>query len=136
MRGETDRDIAWLLRSVEDGDEKPNNGHTPKDALWKNSDEQERAYDRNHELKVPIMRQDWRLMAACRDMEVEVFFPKKGASRQAFEVARTICKNCVVQVECLDYSIDAKEDGGVWGDYTVEQRKAVRSERSKTKEAS
>lgn len=54
---------------------------------------------------------NWRLLAACRGLDPELFHPERG---QSTEDAKAVCwEECPVQVECLEYAIDAGEILGV-----------------------
>lgn len=75
---------------------------------------------------------DWRLKAACRGMDPEMFFTSDGfetkQERDEREVeAKSVCARCPVRAECLDYSIKAGERYGVWGGLNeLERRSLVR----------
>ena len=53
------------------------------------------------------------------------------AIKQANE-AKSICNECVVKVDCLEYAITSNQDSGVWGGTTEEERKSIRREYRKT----
>ncbi len=55
--------------------------------------------------------EDWKDSAACRGMDVSIFFPvrRRGMSTSSgADIARQICQGCAVQQECLD---DVMENG-------------------------
>jgi WhiB family redox-sensing transcriptional regulator len=69
----------------------------------------------------------WMDRAACRDEEPELFFT--GGDHDMTDQwrtieARSVCRLCPVQVECLRYAIAIKADG-VWAGTTPQQRKAL-----------
>lgn len=57
------------------------------------------------------------------------FFPvSKGASRKvAEEQAKTLCRMCPIQGECLILALQLKEPHGVWGGLTPEERRNSRT---------
>lgn len=64
------------------------------------------------------MDQGWRLDAACRGQDTEVFFPTVDA-RPALE----ICASCPVTSECLDFAIRNEVSDGVYGGKVFKQRR-------------
>ena len=60
----------------------------------------------------------WMADAACRDVDVSVFYPYEPA----FEPAKAICNGCPVRAECLDYAIIGREEYGVWGGLSPQER--------------
>ncbi len=71
---------------------------------------------------------DWRASAACKDADPEVFFPRGNVGGKRYmdnvEMARVICRTCVVAADCLDWALATKADG-VCGGTTEEQRAAM-----------
>lgn len=63
---------------------------------------------------------DWMPMANCRDMDVELFFPKLGANMDPF--AREVCLDCPVIEECAWYANETKADHGMLGGMTPDER--------------
>ena len=66
----------------------------------------------------------WRELAACRGIDLGVFFPERGASAGP---ARQVCAGCPVRQPCLDYAITNRIAYGVWGGLTERERRALRS---------
>ena len=66
----------------------------------------------------------WRQQAACRGIDLEVFFPERGESA---EPARQVCAACPVRRPCLDYAIINRITHGIWGGLTERERRALRS---------
>ncbi|MGB4967495.1 MAG: WhiB family transcriptional regulator [Candidatus Saccharimonadales bacterium] len=74
------------------------------------------------------MSGDWRDDAACLGTDPEVFFPE-GAKREAAlqaEMAKRICKSCVVVETCLKWALETGQDSGVWGGHTQDERRALK----------
>jgi WhiB family transcriptional regulator, redox-sensing transcriptional regulator len=71
---------------------------------------------------------DWRMSAACRDLDPDLFFPvgtEGPAATQAAE-AKRVCAACPVRVPCLDWALLHSPDYGIWGATLPAERSAVR----------
>ena len=66
----------------------------------------------------------WRERAACRGIDLEVFFPGRGETAGP---ARQVCAACPVRQPCLDYGISNRITHGIWGGLTERERRALRS---------
>jgi WhiB family redox-sensing transcriptional regulator len=68
----------------------------------------------------------WRLHAACRGVDTELFyFPEgeRGLARASRErAARAICTICPVKAPCAAYALQHHERYGVWGGLTESDR--------------
>lgn len=82
------------------------------------------------EIMMPY-RRDWRVFGACRDEDPELFFPisSKGPAAQQIDAAKAVCARCRVRGECLRFALDNRQDYGVWGGTSEEERKEMRSQR-------
>jgi WhiB family redox-sensing transcriptional regulator len=67
----------------------------------------------------------WRYRAACRGIDLNVFFPGRGESA---EPARQICAGCPVRQPCLDYAITNRITHGIWGGLTERERRPLQSD--------
>jgi WhiB family transcriptional regulator, redox-sensing transcriptional regulator len=69
---------------------------------------------------------DWRLLAACRHADPELFFPVSGSGPSLDQVtqAKVICAGCPVRRQCLAFALDTRQDHGVWGGMSEEERHA------------
>ena len=70
----------------------------------------------------------WRDYAACLDENPELFFPI-GNADSAFhqiEQAKVVCRGCEVVQTCLSWAIDSRQDAGVWGGLSEDERRALR----------
>lgn len=78
-------------------------------------------------------RAEWMADANCRGLDPETFmFPEDartvlGAEKLAY--ARSICRCCDVQAECLAYAMNGHEEG-VWAGTTWQQRRRIQRQRS------
>jgi hypothetical protein len=70
-------------------------------------------------LRAIANRETWQERALCSQTDPELFFPDKGQSPRH---AKTICRQCDVRLECLDYALRNNERFGVWGGTTDYQR--------------
>lgn len=67
---------------------------------------------------------DWRLRAACRDEDPELFFPV-GTSGPAIEQtaeAKAVCRRCEVTSDCLSFAITEGLPEGIFGGRTPAER--------------
>ena len=72
---------------------------------------------------------EWKKDAACRGMDISIFFPKRGEpNTQAVKV----CKSCSVSEQCLSFAMDNFERYGVWGGRSERQRRSYRREARQT----
>jgi WhiB family redox-sensing transcriptional regulator len=74
---------------------------------------------------VTIPDRDWRLLAACRHADPELFFPVSlsGLSLDQVTRAKAICAGCPVRRQCLAFALDTRQDHGVWGGMSEEERR-------------
>lgn len=74
-----------------------------------------------------MLTHEWWRMAACRDAEPELFFPisATAASRAQVRQAKLICASCPVRPDCLRYALDNRQEQGIWGGLTEEERRRV-----------
>jgi WhiB family redox-sensing transcriptional regulator len=76
---------------------------------------------------------DWRLDAACRDVDPELFFPETGQVPQS-AAAKQVCAGCVVRGPCLQVALhgpQARDDhSGIFAGTTARQRVALRGRAS------
>jgi WhiB family redox-sensing transcriptional regulator len=64
----------------------------------------------------------WVVFGACRDVKGNTFFPM---TREESQRALAICSTCPVQLECLEYALEARERYGIWGGKTEKQRRQL-----------
>ena len=69
----------------------------------------------------------WKLRGACRGLDADIFFPDRGASTR---LAKTVCRRCEVQEECLEYAVNNREKFGIWGGLSERERRAIRKQRA------
>jgi WhiB family redox-sensing transcriptional regulator len=79
----------------------------------------------------------WRDRAACLDEDPELFFPI-GNTDPAFrqiEKARAVCGRCEVVETCLNWAIESRQDAGVWGGLSADQRRALKRRTARARRA-
>ncbi|MEO7443575.1 MAG: WhiB family transcriptional regulator [Acidimicrobiales bacterium] len=79
-----------------------------------------------------MTNQDWRAQAACRNSDVETFFP---ATEDGTGPAKAICATCPVQATCLEWALDTRQDEGVWGGLSESERRRLRRRRQAAERA-
>ena len=77
----------------------------------------------------------WRERAACLPYPSELFFGfedvESPAEKHEREMqAKSICASCEVKIQCLEYSLAAREGYGIWGGMTELERRAYRRSRA------
>ncbi|HVF33534.1 MAG TPA: WhiB family transcriptional regulator [Acidimicrobiales bacterium] len=78
---------------------------------------------------MPTRNLDWKADAACRDLDVDLFFPD---SESESEPALEVCAVCPVRAACLDFALRTGQHDGVWGGLTETERKRVRRRMGRT----
>jgi WhiB family redox-sensing transcriptional regulator len=71
---------------------------------------------------------EWRLTAACRDTDPDLFFPvgTTGPALEQIEQAKKVCRECLSSQECLEFALATNQDSGVWGGTSEEERRKLR----------
>lgn len=94
-----------------------------------------------HDSKIPQHsdrgERDWRTRAACLAEDPELFFAI-GTGPDALaqiEDAKAVCAGCPVVGTCLAWALDTRQDDGVWGATTGDERRALRRQQAKVRAA-
>ena len=71
---------------------------------------------------------DWRHRAICRDVDPELFFPIGNSTdaRLQTQEAKAVCRRCPVIEECLAWAQETRQDSGVLGGLSEDERRALR----------
>lgn len=72
---------------------------------------------------VRVDDQPWAEDALCAQTDPEAFFPEKGGSTRD---AKTVCADCLVQAQCLDYALDHDVRFGIWGGLSERERRRLK----------
>jgi WhiB family transcriptional regulator, redox-sensing transcriptional regulator len=70
---------------------------------------------------------DWLDLGACRDEDPDLFFPitSAGPAVAQLAAAKAVCARCTVHEACLRYALEARQDHGVWGGMSEDERRAI-----------
>lgn len=77
------------------------------------------------------MTATWRKRAACRGIDVEIFYPETDDDDDA-EAAKAVCEVCPVRQTCLEHALGHREREGVWGGTTERERRRILRQRRKS----
>ena len=70
---------------------------------------------------------NWRKDAACKGMDVDIFFPPAGGDGvKLANRAKKICASCPVTEPCLAYGLSMSNREGIFGGLTGMQRRRLR----------
>jgi WhiB family transcriptional regulator, redox-sensing transcriptional regulator len=77
---------------------------------------------------------DWVHRARCKNEDPELFFPigTTGPAAIQIERAKSVCSQCEVRSECLEWAMATAQDAGVWGGLSEEERRALRRARRRS----
>lgn len=67
----------------------------------------------------------WRLRAACREEDPNLFFPDERREGRA-KSAKAICSTCCVKEACLYYALANSGLTGIWAGTTTNDRALLR----------
>jgi hypothetical protein len=70
---------------------------------------------------------NWQALGACRIEDADLWFPV-GQSREALEQeaeAKAVCYRCPVIDRCLSWALETRQDVGVWGGLSEEERRRM-----------
>lgn len=74
-----------------------------------------------------MTKAEWMVDANCLCLDTDLFFPARG---QDTRFAKSICRACDVQVECLAYALNNGEHHGIWGGMSERDRRRIRRTRA------
>jgi len=80
----------------------------------------------------------WRNDAVCLDKDPELFFPigNTGPALRQVEEAKVICRRCEVVQTCLRWAMEYRQDAGVWGGLSEDERRALKRRTARARHAS
>jgi WhiB family redox-sensing transcriptional regulator len=79
----------------------------------------------------------WRDRAACLGEDPELFFPignGEPALRQ-IEKAKVVCRRCEVVEACLSWAMESRQEDGVWGGLSADERRALKRRDARARRA-
>jgi WhiB family transcriptional regulator, redox-sensing transcriptional regulator len=70
---------------------------------------------------------DWLDSGACRDEDPDLFFPIAfaGPGLAQIALAKAVCARCAVREMCLGFALETRQDHGVWGGMSEEERRTI-----------
>jgi WhiB family transcriptional regulator, redox-sensing transcriptional regulator len=70
----------------------------------------------------------WRDQAMCRDTDPELFFPIGTTGQALLQIAKakSVCCQCPVTVEFLEFALETNQDTGIWGGNSEDERRQMR----------
>jgi WhiB family redox-sensing transcriptional regulator len=70
----------------------------------------------------------WRDRAACLDVDPELSFPigNSDPALRQIENAKAVCSRCEVFETCLSWAMESRQDDGVWGGLSADERRALK----------
>ena len=70
----------------------------------------------------------WRDQAMCRDTDPELFFPIGTTGQALLQIAKakSVCCQCPVTVECLEFALETNQDTCIWGGNSEDERRQMR----------
>lgn len=71
-----------------------------------------------------IERPRWQRDALCKDEDTNTFYPAPG-DVELLKKAKSICKECTVRQNCLEYALDNSERFGIWGGKSARERMLI-----------
>jgi WhiB family redox-sensing transcriptional regulator len=71
--------------------------------------------------------ENWRAVGSCRDSDPNLFYPlgRGHPSLEQTEVAKSICRACPSREPCLAFALATRQDLGVWGGTSPEERREL-----------
>ena len=75
----------------------------------------------------------WWEQAACQSADPDFFFPLSGSGAGHSEIAsaKAICASCSIQPRCLEYALDTRQEYGVWGGASEDERRVIAVRRAR-----
>ena len=72
----------------------------------------------------------WRNKAVCRDTDPELFFPVGTTGQALLQIAKakSVCAECCVHVECLEFALETNQDTAIWSGFSEDERRQMRRE--------
>jgi WhiB family redox-sensing transcriptional regulator len=91
----------------------------------------------DHDSRSPT-QMTWRNRSACLDESPDLFFPigNNSSAHVQIQKAKAVCRRCAVSGECLKWSLESKQNAGVWGGLSDDERHALRRRDVRARRAS
>jgi len=81
-----------------------------------------------------LVEWSWRMLAACRPVDPDLFFPVSSAGKplEQADKAKAVCARCLVRLQRLAFALRTRQAHGTWGGLTEEERNQQRPARPAT----
>ena len=81
-------------------------------------------------MRRPVVRaasDAWKDAGVCQTVDPDTFFPEgRGAQLEARTAeAKAVCMVCPVRPECLAWALETRQDFGVWGGLSEDERRSL-----------
>jgi WhiB family redox-sensing transcriptional regulator len=79
----------------------------------------------------------WRDRSACLDEDPELFFPigNSDPALRQIETAIAVCHRCEVIETCLSWAMESRQEDGVWGGLSADERRALKRRNARARRA-
>ena len=71
-----------------------------------------------------VNRPKWMRKKNCFDEPVDTFYPAPG-DVERLRRAKSICKECEVRQDCLQFALETNERFGIWGGKSARERSLI-----------
>jgi WhiB family redox-sensing transcriptional regulator len=81
---------------------------------------------------------NWRNKAACLDEDPELFFAigTTGPALRQIGEAKAVCCRCEVEDICLRWAVDSRQETGVWGGLSEDERRTLKRRNARARRLS
>ena len=71
--------------------------------------------------------ENWRDVGSCRDSDPNLFYPvgRGRAALEKTEVAKVVCRACPAREPCLAFALASRQELGIWGGTSPEDRRQL-----------
>ena len=113
----------------------PTKEHSDTELCATHTDQHDAAHDKSGPRRAILVA--WRDSAACLDVGPELFFPIGTAypALQQIAEAKLVCGRCSVIETCLQWATDARQDNGVWGGLSADERRTLKRRKARASRA-
>jgi len=79
---------------------------------------------------------NWRDHGACLDEDPELFFAigNTGPALRQMEQAKAVCRGCEVVDTCLRWAIESRQETGVWGGLSEDERRTLKRRKARARQ--
>lgn len=80
---------------------------------------------------------NWCARSACKDQDPDLFFPEGDAGLALLQTreAQSVCAQCPVRQQCLNWALETDQEFGVWGGTSAAERRSIKRRSTFTAQA-